>query len=126
MITLPTMKHFEWIASAQDDLSSLPEEVKRVFGFAIRMAQKGEKHPDAKPMKGFGSAGVLEIVENYDGDTYRAMYTVQFEGVIYVLDAFQKKSKSGRALAQIDINRIKSRLKLAENHYMTNYQKKTG
>lgn len=120
------MKHFETVVSALDDLSALPVEVKRVFGFAIRAAQAGGKHPDAKPLKGFGGAGVLEIVENHDGDTYRAMYTVKFKDVIYVLDAFQKKSKTGSRLAKVDIERIKSRLKLAEQHYNENYRKQIG
>jgi len=81
------------------------------------MAQRGEKHPDAKPLKGFGGAGVLEVIEDYDGDTYRAIYTVKFAGMVYVLDVFQKKSKQGSKTAKHDIDRIKSRLKLAEADY---------
>lgn len=76
-------------------------------------------------MKGFGGAGVLEVVENYDRNTYRAIYTIKFEGVVYVLDVFQKKSKQGNATPQVDINRIKSRLKLAQEHYETNYRQRT-
>jgi len=76
------MKPAEFIASALDDISAMPNEVKRIFGFAIRMAQRGEKHPDAKPLKGFGGAGVLEVVEDFDGDTYRAIYTVKFAGMV--------------------------------------------
>jgi len=76
------MKPAELIASALDDISAMPDEVKRIFGFAIRMAQRGEKHPDAKPLKGFGGAGVLEVVEDFDGDTYRAIYTVKFAGMV--------------------------------------------
>jgi len=117
MVELPIMKPVEFIASALDDISALPDEVKRVFGFAIRMAQRGEKHPDAKPLKGFGGAGVLEVVENFDGDTYRAVYTIKFAGMVYVLDVFQKKSKQGIKTSQHDIERIKSRLKLAEQDY---------
>lgn len=82
-------------------------------------------HPNAKPMKGFGGAGVLEVVEDYDKDTYRAVYTVKFEGVVYVLDVFQKKSKRGRATPRVDIDRIRSRLKLAQEHYETNYRQRT-
>jgi phage-related protein len=67
-----------------------------VFGYAIFLAERGSKHPDAKPLKGFGGAGVLEVVEDFDGNTYRAVYTVQFEGVVYVLDAFQKKARKGK------------------------------
>jgi phage-related protein len=78
-------------------------------------------------LKGFGGAGVLEVVENFDGDTYRAMYTVQFAGVVYVLDAFQKKSKKGKALPKLDLDRIKARLRMAQEHYEKNYRvKKTG
>ena len=111
----------EFIASAEDDLAAMPQAVKNVFGFAIFQAELGEKHADAKPLKGFGGAGVLEVVEDYDGDTYRAVYTVKFKGVIYVLDAFQKKSKKGSATPKHDIDRIKSRLKIAERHYKQNY-----
>jgi phage-related protein len=100
----------------------LPAEVRYVFGYAIFLAQMGGKHADAKPLKGFGGAGVLEVVENFDGDTYRAVYTVKFAGVVYVLDAFQKKAKKGRATPKADMNRIKERLKLAEQHYQTHYR----
>lgn len=117
MIELPIKKPIEFIASARDDLSAMPDEVKRMFGFAIHMAQRGEKHQDAKPLKGFSGAGVLEVIEGYDGDTFRAIYTVKFAGMVYVLDAFQKKSKQGSKTAKHDIERIKSRLKLAEDDY---------
>jgi phage-related protein len=111
----------EFVASAKEDISAMPQPVKDVFGFAIFQAELGGKHPDAKPLKGFGGAGVLEVVENHDGDTYRAVYTVKFKGAIYVLDAFQKKAKKGRATPKQDIDRIKARLKLAEQHYKDNY-----
>jgi phage-related protein len=105
----------------------LPKEVSYVFGYAIFLAQMGGKHPDAKPLKGFGGAGVLEVVGNFDGDTYRAVYTVKFAGVVYVLDAFQKKAKKGKATPKVDMERIKARLKLAEEHYREHYRaKKTG
>jgi phage-related protein len=81
------------------------------------MAQKGGKHPDAKPLKGFGGAGVLEVVSDFDGDTFRAVYTVKFKGVVYVLHAFQKKSKKGNETPQAEINKVKARLKLAEAEY---------
>lgn len=124
----PLPKPIEWIGSSKKDLSALPGEVKGVFGQALYEAQTGSKHQDAKPMKGFGGSGVLEIVDDYDGDTYRAVYTVKFEGVIYVLHAFQKKSKMGKETPQHDVELIKSRLKLAEQHYKTNYKgkKQTG
>jgi phage-related protein len=83
----------------------------------LYLAQVGSKHPHTKPLKGFSGAGVLEIVDNFDGDTYRAVYTVKLAGVIYVLHAFQKKSKQGIATPQQDIELIKERLKRAEEHY---------
>ena len=74
-------KPVEFVGSAREDLRRLPKHVTYVFGYAILLAECGKRHPDAKPLKGFGGAGVLEVVENYDGDTYRAVYTVKFEGV---------------------------------------------
>ncbi len=84
------------------------------MGFALYLAQIGEKHSAAKPLKGFGGAGVLEIVEDHDGDAFRAVYTVKIAGKVYVLHAFQKKSKSGIETPQAEIELIKHRLKLAE------------
>lgn len=84
------------------------------MGFALYLAQTGEKHLATKPLKGFGGAGVLEVVEDHDGDTFRAVYTVKFASAVYVLHAFQKKSKSGIKTLQTDIDLIKQRLKLAE------------
>lgn len=94
-----------------------PEEVKDVMGFALREAQTGGKHPDAKPLKGYKGAGVLEVVDNFDGDTYRAVYTVKLEGVVYALHAFQKKSKTGKATDKTDLEMIERRLKLAHTDY---------
>ena len=88
-------KPIKWVGSAKRDLDGMPEDVKDVFGHAIDLAQAGGKHQDAKVMTGFGSAGVLEVVEDDRGDTYRAVYTVKFSGWVYVLHCFQKKSKSG-------------------------------
>ena len=87
------------------------------MGFALFEAQKGLKHPSAKPLQGFGGAGVLEVVANDDGDTYRAVYTVRFADVVYVLHCFQKKSSSGVATPKKEIETVKSRLKLAEREY---------
>src|SRR5262249_5513637 len=125
---LPTAKKpVEFVGSARKDLRRLPKPVTYVFGYAIHLAQCGERHPDAKPLKGFGGAGVLEVVANYDGDTYRAVYTVKFEGVVYVLDAFQKKSKRGSELPKVNMERIKLRLKVAQEHYKVTYVvKRTG
>ena len=122
----PASRPVEFIASAEDDLAAMPQPVKKIFGFAIFKAELGDKHPDAKPLKGFGGAGVLEVVEDHRGDTYRAVYTVKFKGVVYVLDAFQKKSKKGFATPKHDMDRIKARLKLAEQHYKDNYETRRG
>lgn len=92
----------------------MPEDVKDVFGFAIDLAQAGQKHVDAKPLKGFGSAGVLEVVENDEGGTYRAVYTVRLADWIYVLHCFQKKSTKGIETPKADLDLIRSRLSDAE------------
>jgi phage-related protein len=110
----PDIKPVIWIGSAKRDLRAFPDKVKDSMGFALYVAQQGGKHPDAKPLRGFGGAGVLEIVEDYRGDTYRAVYTVRLAGCVYVLHAFQKKSKSGTETPTAEINLIKSRLKRAE------------
>lgn len=106
-----------WIASSRKDLKKFPKGVRATFGQALFDAQTGGKHPDAKPLKGFGGSGVLEVVETDDGSTYRAVYTVQFAGVVYVLHAFQKKSRRGRKTPAEDIDKIRTRLKQAEEHY---------
>ena len=120
---MDTPKPVEWIASSRDDLREFPKDVRRVMGQAIDDAQHGGEHPSAKALKGFGGRGVVEIVDDFDGDTYRAVYTVKFAGVVYVLHAFQKKSKKGIATPQRDIDLIKARLKRAEEHYRENYVK---
>jgi len=106
-----------WIASSRKDLRAFPEDVKDVIGFALYQAQMGNKHVSAKPLKGYGGAGVLEIVEDQDTNTYRAVYTVKLRGAVYVLDAFQKKSKKGARTPQADIERINKRLNAAQEHY---------
>jgi phage-related protein len=118
----PPLKPVEWIASSLDDLKDFPEEVQQVIGYALYQAQCGEKHPDAKPLKGFKGSGVLEVVENFDGDTYRSVYTVRFEGAVYVLHIFQKKSKHGIATPKQDIELIEARLKRAKQHYEQYYK----
>jgi phage-related protein len=104
----------EFIGTSRDDLSEFPVQVKYRIGFALRSAQKGGKHPDAKPLKGFKGAGVLEIASDFDGDTFRAVYTVKIKGIIYVLHAFQKKSRKGIKTPQAELDKIKRRLKEAE------------
>jgi phage-related protein len=107
-------KPLVWIGSTLKDLRTFPEDVKDVIGFALSEAQAGGKHPDAKPLKGYKGAGVLEMVDDFDGDTYRAVYTVKMAGVVYVLHAFQKKSKTGKATDKTDLDMIERRLKLAQ------------
>jgi phage-related protein len=105
------------MGSSKRDLDAMPEQVKDVFGHAIDLAQAGGKHQDAKAMGGFGSAGVLEVVEDHRSDTYRAVYTIKFSGWIYVLHCFQKKSKSGIKTPKEDITLITTRLKAAKRDY---------
>jgi phage-related protein len=108
------------MGSSLKDIRGFPEEVKDVLGFAIGLAQDGGKHPNAKPLAGdkaFKSRGVLEVVADFDGSTYRAVYTVRFAAAIYVLDVFQKKSKKGIATPRADMERIKMRLSTAQAHY---------
>ncbi|MFB4392645.1 type II toxin-antitoxin system RelE/ParE family toxin [Pseudomonas sp. LS_2] len=109
-------KPLHWVGSSKKDLLAMPDDVQDVFGFALHQAQVGGKHPQAKPLKGFSGAGVLEVVEDYDGDTYRAVYTVKFGAAVYALHCFQKKSTKGIETPQHDIDLIKSRLKAAQAH----------
>ena len=106
-----------WVGSSKEDLSTFPDEVKLVMGFALHLAQSGGKHVDAKPLKGFKGAGVLEVVKEHDGNAYRAVYTVRFAESVYVLHAFQKKSKKGIATPKSEIDLIRERLKRAEQDH---------
>lgn len=94
----------------------MPDDVVDVFDFALHLAQSGKKHGDAKPLKGFGGASVLEVVEDHMGDTYRAVYTVKIAGSVYVLHCFQKKSKHGIETPKQDMDLIQERLKAAQAH----------
>jgi len=114
MVRLPRpIKALRWIASARKDYGEFPEEVQDSFGFELFLAQTGQHPPSAKPLKGFGS-GVVELIEDHDGDTYRAVYTVRFETAIYVLHSFKKKSKRGIKTPQGDVELIRRRLRDAE------------
>ena len=108
------IKPVEWIGSSYKDFVAFPDDVQDHIGYAIYVAQLGGKHEDAKPLRGFGGAGVLEVVSDHSGDTFRAIYTVKFETAIYVLHAFQKKSKSGRTTPTVEIDLISRRLKTAQ------------
>jgi phage-related protein len=113
----PSIKPVVWIGSSRADLCAFPDEVKDVIGYALYVAQQGNKHRDAKPLKGFGGAGLLEIMEDHQGGTYRAVYTVRLAGRIYVLHAFQKKSKSGIKTPKAEIKLIVQRLRRAEQEH---------
>ena len=105
-----------WVASARKDLRALPDQVQDVFGFALYLAQVGEKHLQAKPLKGFHGSGVLEVVEDHMGNTYRAVYTVRLGEAVYVLHCFQKKSVRGTSTPKHDIDLIRERLMAAQAH----------
>ena len=109
-----------WLGNSLDELRKFPDEVRDEIGYALYQAQINKKHPSAKPLKGFKGAGVLEIVENFDGDTYRTVYTVKLARIVYVLHAFQKKSKKGIATPPKDIKLIEKRLKLAVKTHKAN------
>ena len=103
-----------WIGSSRRDLKGFPKQVRFDIGQALYAAQMGETDPATKPLKGFGGAKVMEIIDRHNTNTYRAVYTVQFAGLIYVLHSFQKKSKSGIATPQKDIELIRRRLAEAQ------------
>lgn len=107
-------KPLEWIASSYKDLMALPPDVRRRFGYALSLAQMGDQDDAAKVLKGFGGAGVLEVVEDDAGGTYRAVYTVKFAEAVFVLHCFQKKSKRGIATPKKDMDIVRARLKVAE------------
>jgi phage-related protein len=111
------IKPVAWIGSSKRDLLAFPPETVRNVGHALYLAQCGDKPPNAKPLKGFGGASVLEIILNEGGDAYRSVYTVRFEHAVCVLHCFQKKAKSGIATPQQDIDLVKSRLRIAEEDY---------
>jgi phage-related protein len=107
--------------SSRDDIRSFPDEVRAVMGEALYRAQQGDEHPAAKALKGFGGRGVLEIVDDYRGDTYRAIYIIKFARAVYVLHVFQKKARRGAATPRHEIELVRSRLKRAEEHYGSQY-----
>ena len=109
-----TPRTVTWLGSSRADLKTFPDQVRRDLGQALYAAQCGETDPAAKPLKGFGGARVMEIVDRHDTNTYRAVYTAQFDEAIYVLHAFQKKSKSGIATPKHEIDLIRRRLRDAE------------
>jgi phage-related protein len=107
-------KRLVWVGSSLTDLREFPRDVQRAIGYALSVAELGGKHPDAKPLKGFGGAGVLEVVEDYDRKTFRCMYTVRLQGRVYALHAFQKKSTHGIATPKRELDLVRQRLREAE------------
>jgi phage-related protein len=126
MATPSQLKPLFWISSAHEDLRRLPQDVRQVMGYALYLAQKGDKHLDAKPLKGFGGAGVLEVVADHDGGTYRAVYTVRFADAVYALHVFQKKSKRGIVTPKREIERLRQRLRQAQDHYQAWRRQQAG
>ncbi|HEX5279690.1 MAG TPA: type II toxin-antitoxin system RelE/ParE family toxin [Micropepsaceae bacterium] len=108
------LKPVEWVGSTYREFISFPEAVQQEMGYALYLAQTGRRHVSAKPMKGFGGAGVVELVEDDRHGTYRAVYTVKFDSAVYVLHAFQKKSRKGIKTPREEIDIVQRRLKLAE------------
>lgn len=106
-----------WMGRSREDISAFPAPVRLKFGYALYLAQSGDKHESAKPLRGFGGAGVLEIVSDHDGDTFRAVYTVRFAKRVYVLHAFQKRSKSGIATPRKEMDLIMARLRRAREEH---------
>jgi phage-related protein len=109
-----TLKPLLWIGSSRKDLCDFPEPVKDHVGYVLYVAQRGGKHRDTKTLRGFGGAGVLEVLKDFRGDTYRAVYTLRYTDAVYVLHAFQKKSKTGSETPRRDIEMVKRRLQEAE------------
>jgi phage-related protein len=118
--SVPGEKPLYWIASSLKDIARFPSDVQRSFGFALSAAQYGGKHRAAKPWKGEGP-GILEVVKDYDGDTYRAIYTVRFAQAVYVLHVFQKKSPRRIETRQSDVTLVRERLKAAQRDYEERY-----
>jgi phage-related protein len=112
----PTKPLF-WVGSSHKDYSDFPSDVQMSCGFELFLAQTGEHPPSAKPLKGLGG-GIVELIDNFDGDTFRTVYTVRFEKAVYVLHSFKKKSKSGIKTPQTDIELIRCRLRDAEQDYV--------
>ena len=111
------VKKVLWVGSSRKDLRAFPRQVRKDMGSALYAAQRGETDPAAKPLKGFGGTEVMEIVERYRTDTYRAVYAARFEDAVYVLHAFQKKAKKGRATPKQELDLIRRRLAEAKRHY---------
>lgn len=104
-----------WLGSSYDDLLAMPEEIKRAFGFALGLAQRGMRYRNAKPFKIENESGLVELVENFSGNIYRAIYTIKYTDAVYVIHCFQKKSTHGIKTSFQDINIVRERLKRLKN-----------
>lgn len=120
------MKDTYFLGSSQSEIRSFPKEVRQEIGFAIETAQLGGKAINVVPLVGFKGAGVLEIFSDFDGDTFRAVYTVRFPETVYVLHAFKKKSKSGIATPRKEMELVRSRLRAAQIHYQNEKEKRVA
>jgi phage-related protein len=114
MIDESRIKPVVWVGSSLEDLCKFPEPVQDHVGYALYVAQQGGKHRDAKALTGFSGAAVVEVIKDHRGDTFRAVYTLRHAKAVYVLHAFQKKSKAGRETPRRDLELIRKRLREAE------------
>jgi|SRR5208282_1789641 len=114
MTAEPPLNPVIWVGSSRKDLRAFPEPVQDHMGYALYVAQRGGRHRDTKTLRGFGGAGVVEVVKDFRGDIFRAAYTLRYAGAVYVLHAFQKKSKTGRETSHRDIELVRQRLRQAE------------
>ena len=125
-MTVGASRDIIWVSSSLEDLRRFREPVQKVMGFAIFQAQRGGKHLQAKPLKGFGGAGVLEIVDDFDGNAYRTVYTVRFSDAVYVLHAFRKRSKKGIETPKRDMDIVRSRLRMVGESHQAEAVRKKG
>jgi phage-related protein len=125
-MTSESQKPLTWVGSSKRDYLRFPEQVQDDMGYALYIAQMGERPKSAKPLKGFKGAGVLELVEDHAGDAYRAVYTVRFAERVYVLHAFQKKAKKGMATPKSEIRLVEQRLRAAEEDYRQRQEEQKG
>ena len=125
-VTVGATKDIVWVASSLEDLKRFPEPVQKVMGFALFQAHCGGKHLQARPLKGFGGAGVLEIIEDFDGNAFRTVYTVRFADAVYVLHAFQKRSKKGIKTPKREMDVVRSRLRMAQESRQTEADLREG
>ncbi len=114
---MPKLRPLVWVGRSLEELREFPATVRRNIGYALQFAQAGTRHPSAKPLKGFGGGGVLEVVQEYAGGAYHAVYTVRFEEAVYVLHAFQKKSRAGVKTPKKEIDLVRDRLRRAEEEH---------